>query len=185
MRAPQWVSEFFEWRWAPCVGLTAGSLAFVAFALILIPTHFGEARVVSTLSAYDDLRPQRAIFSSALPRPETGGADDDHRAELARNARMARVSPPSPRNPAASAPAPATVQRGFSPVLERPEPLTPPPAPPPVPPPAPVATLTAAVAVPAPVPAANASAEPPAPMPGTVVVIQPEAGGPAREVTNQ
>jgi hypothetical protein len=164
MRAPQWVSDFFDWRWAPCVGLTAGSLAFVALALLLIPTHFGgEPRVVGSLSAYENARPQRAIFSSALTRSEVDA--EERRPDLARNARIARAAPPPlPQTPEASAPP----QRGFSPVLERAEPI-PPPAPP-VPAPAP--------ATPAP---PSATAEAPAPTPGTVL-IQPVPGGESREV---
>jgi hypothetical protein len=162
MRAPQWVSDFFDWRWAPCVGLTAGSLAFVALALLLIPTHFGgEPRVVSSLSAYESQQPQRAIFSSALARPETD--TDERKAEIARNARVARAVPTSlPRTTEAGAP----TQRGFSPVLDRPEPV-PQPAPA-VPPPAPAAP-------------SSATAEPSAPTPGTVL-IQPGPGPEAREV---
>jgi len=160
MRAPQWVSDFFDWRWAPCVGLTAGSLAFVALALLLIPTHFGgEPRVVSTLSAFESQRPQRAIFSSALARPEATA--EEHRAEIARSARVARsASPALPRTTEAGTPAP----RGFSPILERAEPIPEPAAP--VPPPAP----------------ASATVDPPAATPGTVV-IQPVPGGESREVS--
>ena len=158
MRAPQWVSDFFDWRWAPCVGLTAGSLAFVALALLLIPTHFGgEPRVVSSLSTYESQRPQRAIFSSALSRPEADA--EERQAEVSRNARVARaVSPPLPRTTEGGVPS----QRGFSPILERAEPV-PAPAPP----------------VPAPA-APSATIEPPAP--GTVV-IQPVPGGEFREVS--
>jgi len=158
MRVPQWLNDFFDWRWAPCVGLTAGSLAFVALALLLIPTRFGgEPRVVSSLSAYESQRPQRAIFSSALARPD---ADADERpAEIARNARIARaVSLPPPRGPEAGA-----SQRGFSPILERAEPV-PTPAPP-VPPPAPP----------------SATPEPPAAPTGSAV-IQPGPGPESREV---
>ncbi len=114
MRAPQWVSDFFDWRWAPCVGLTAGSLAFVALALLLIPTHFGgEPRVVSSLSAYESQRPQRAIFSSALSRSE---ADTEERqAEVARTARVARaVSPPLPRTTEGGVPRSAVSRQSWS-----------------------------------------------------------------------
>ncbi len=70
MRAPQMVNDFFEWRWAPCVGLTAGSLAFVAFALLLIPTRFdGEPRTARTLSAFDSPRTQRALYASSWRGP--------------------------------------------------------------------------------------------------------------------
>src|ERR1041384_1656562 len=100
MRAPQLVNDFIQWRWAPCVGLTGGSLAFVALALLVIPTDLGgEPRVVSTLSSYETPRPQRAIFSSALARTETGA--EERRPEAARIARA--VPPPTPRSSEASA----------------------------------------------------------------------------------
>lgn len=153
MRAPQWVSDFFDWRWAPCVGLTAGSLAFVALALLLIPTRFGgEPRVVSTFRAYEAPRSQRAIFSSALTRPET--AAEDRAAEVARVAPV--VPQPSPQTGEEIAPAP---QRGFSPILERAEPVPAPPSPTPE----------------------HGPIETPAPTPGTVL-IQPVPGGEYREV---
>ena len=147
MRLPQLVSDFFQWRWAPCVGLTAGSLAFVALALILIPTRFGgEPREVN-LSSYQNPLPQRAIFSSALARSAL--QSDEPRTDARGDAR--------PAPPALPQRAPA--QRGFSPIIERPEPL------PPTPPPAAV--------------------EPPAPAPGSVIVVQPVPGGESREVTVQ
>ncbi|HYQ45954.1 MAG TPA: hypothetical protein VER11_28485 [Polyangiaceae bacterium] len=151
MRVPQLVTDFFEWRWAPCIGLTAGSLAFVAFAVLLIPTRIGgEPRVVSALSGYESAQPQRTIFSSSLARNAT---EHEERAEGERVARAvpavaAAISTPS-RPP----------QRGFSPVLERPEPIIPA---------APEATRL----------------ETPPPAPASVAAPQPEAG-PAREVTTQ
>lgn len=154
MRVPQLVSDFFDWRWAPCVGLTGGSLAFVALALLVIPTRVGgEPREVSTLSSFDSPRPQRALFSSALTRSVS-----EPEARRAEDLRVARSVPPStPQSNELAAPQ----QRGFSPILERPEP--PPAAPAPVPSPA----------------------EPPAPAPGSVVIVQPEPGGPSREATVQ
>jgi hypothetical protein len=161
MRVPQMVNDFVEWRWAPCVGLTAGSLAFVALALLLIPTSIGEPRAVSTLQSFDSSPPQRALYGSSLaqnltepveaPRSEARVA----RAQPARAARSNELSPPP--------------QRGFSPVLERPEPPAPEPPPPPAPPPVAPAAPTAA----------------PEPLPGSVVVIQPVPGGESREVTVQ
>ena len=44
MRASQVVREFFKWRWAPVVALTAGSLVFVGLALLFIPDPVGSAR---------------------------------------------------------------------------------------------------------------------------------------------
>ena len=149
MRVPPMVSDFFEWRWAPCVGLTAGSLAFVALALLLIPTRFdGEPRVGAALGSFEAARPQRTSYASSLSaslaEPEERRQDDTHA--------PSSQPPPSSRPNEA-----ATLRRGFSPIVDRPEPL--PPAP--VPPPAPV--------------------DAPAPPPGTVIVTQPLPGAESRE----
>jgi len=121
MRAPQLVSDFFAWRWAPCVGLTAGSLAFVALSLLLIPTSFGgEPRVGSTLGNVDDLRSQKAIFSSSLTR---SAIEPQERPSVARSL---PVAPPTINQTG------APPQRGFSPIIERAETLPPAPAAPPV-----------------------------------------------------
>jgi hypothetical protein len=173
MRVSPLVSEFFEWRWAPCVGLTAGSLAFVALALLLIPTQFDGAPASSSLAsvspAFDrpeSPAPQRALFGASLARSLPGiGRNSDQASPPPRPARVEPV--------AVSEPAP---QRGFSPVIDRPEP---PPPPPPPPPPAPVVE-----AAPAPAPAPVPVATPPAPAPdANVIVQQPEPDGPRREVT--
>jgi len=130
MRAPQLVSDFLAWRWAPCVGLTAGSLAFVALALLLIPTSFGgEPHVGRTLGSFDDLRSQKAIFSSSLTR---SAIEPQERPESQlRVPRSLPVATP-PINQAG-----APLQRGFSPIIERAETLPPaaaaPPAEPSVP----------------------------------------------------
>jgi hypothetical protein len=152
MRVPQLVSDFVEWRWAPCVGLTAGSLTFVALALLLIPTRLGgEPSVVRTLGSFDSARPQREIFCSSLT-----GKLTEPTARLSDELSVARSLPqPSPQgNETGVAP-----RRGFSPIIDRPEP-------PPAPPPAPTAVEP-----------------PPAPAAGSVVITQPEPGGPARELT--
>jgi hypothetical protein len=145
MRTPQVISDFLDWRWAPSVGLTAGSLAFVALALLLIPTSFGPAPAgivdsgagILAVQQQPSVPRKRALFSSAIA--EGASASDGRHAQAV----------------AESAP----VQRGFSPVADRPEPTAQPleqVAPPP----------------------------PPIPEPGSVTVIQPEPDGPSREVTN-
>jgi hypothetical protein len=124
MRVPEVVSEFFEWRWAPCVGLTAGSLAFVALSLLLIPTQFGSAKVPTAEAQRSFDRPgaplPRALYGASLARGLPVLGQHEGEAEQA--------PPPAPLRPvaniAAEAPPPA---RGFSPVAERPEPLAPPP----------------------------------------------------------
>ena len=151
MRVPQLVSDFVEWRWAPCVGLTAGSLTFVALALLLIPTRLGrEPGVASTLNSFDNPRPQRAIFRSSLT-----GKLSEPSARSSDELSIARSLPqPSPQGTETG----VVPRRGFSPIIDRPEP---PPAPPPAP----------------------AVDPPPAPAAGSVVVIQPEPGGQTRELT--
>src|SRR6478735_1882685 len=114
MRAPRLVRDFFEWRWAPCVGLTAGSLAFVMLALLFIPTRIGgELGVGNTLSAFDGSRTQQAMFSSSLARSLSEPEPQPASNEL----RVAHSTKAMPRS-GAPTPAPA---RGFSPIIERPE----------------------------------------------------------------
>ena len=155
MLVPQLVSDFFEWRWAPCVGLTLGSLGFVALALLLIPTQFDGAPASSQASSgvFDrpSSSPQRALFGASLTRESAGftrRASED-------------VNPTRLEPAAAPAPAPdlsPPPQRGFSPIAER---EAPPPALP---------------AEPAP---------PPLPSPTNVVLAQPDGpGGPTREITS-
>ena len=125
MRVPQMVSDFFEWRWAPCIGLTAGSLAFVALALLFIPTRLGGERRDFATPSYDTPRPQRALYASSLSPSLTESAE--------RQQDDARTSNPEPQ----ASPQPnetGALRRGFSPIVDRP---APPPAAP-VPPPAPV-----------------------------------------------
>jgi len=145
MRVTQLASDFLDWRWAPCVGLTAGSLAFVALALLFIPTQIDGApttgEALSTLDRPSPPRPQRALFGASLSR------------EAASIGRRVTDSEPSRTSEQA-----VPQQRGFTPVAER-EAYVPPPAP--EPPPA------------------------PPPEPGTTIIIQPEPGGPSREVTVQ
>ena len=137
MRAPQLVSDFLEWRWAPCVGLTAGSLAFVALALLLIPTQFDAAPSTPSSDSLASLdRPSapaapRTLFGASLARGATGFA------QRTSDEGSPRRPPPPNNDPGAVAP-----QRGFSPILDRP---APPPAaeppPPEPPPPAPGAVI--------------------------------------------
>jgi hypothetical protein len=162
MRAPQIVRDFLEWRWAPCVALTVGSLTYVGLAVLLIPTQIdGGSRPSDLATAFDR--------SAALPGTAFA-------ASLAPNSVAA---PPTAHEPvrhtssqnAANDPMGAP-RRGFSPPIEQPEtPPQPPPPPPPPPPPAP--TPQAAMPTPQPVlnqppPAApqdQAPTPPPAPPP--------------------
>jgi hypothetical protein len=135
----------FGWRWAPCVGLTLGSLAFVAFSVLLIPAQFGAApRPVAEAPerSFDRTSPPapRALYGASLARglPEFG------QRPAAEAPPTLRPAPP-PNSPEAVAPAPV---RGFSPIAERLEP----PLPTPVAeaPPAPPATLPGPAAMPTP-----------------------------------
>ena len=45
MRAPRFVRDFFEWRWATCIALIVGALMFVLCALLLIPAQLDPVRV--------------------------------------------------------------------------------------------------------------------------------------------
>jgi hypothetical protein len=75
MRVPRLISEFIEWRWAPCVGLTAGSLAFVALSLLLIPTQIESTPALAdTFRTRNDVgAPQpRALFGASLAQSNVG-----------------------------------------------------------------------------------------------------------------
>jgi hypothetical protein len=184
MRAPPLVSDFFEWRWAPCVGLTAGSLAFVALALLLIPVQFdGTAGDSSASRSSRSSRegalldrtvevPPRALFGASLPR----GLREIGRAPDPSNPGRERQAPLSPNEQV------APTQRGFSPIIDRPEPAQAPlPSipPPPVPPAPPPAVETAPLQQPPPLPA------PSAPPTSVAQQPQPDPDGPRREVLAQ
>jgi len=153
MRAPQLVSDFFDWRWAPCVGLTAGSLAFIVLALLLIPTRIDGPTPgndsLSSLGRAGRSAPQ-ALFGASLAQAIPGAGE--RTSEPSNFARTARAPAPPPDQPAAA------TQRGFSPVIDRPEPPPPPPV-------------------------VETAPPPPAPESGAVIIQQPEPDGPRREVT--
>jgi hypothetical protein len=126
----------------PCVALTAGSLAFVALALLLIPSQLEGGHASGSLAAFDQ-RPAatRSMFNASLAQ---GAALAERASEDARapNARRELASP---------AALPVVSQaRGFSPVIDRPaQPEIPPPPPPP---PAPVAEMAPPAPAPPPPP---------------------------------
>jgi hypothetical protein len=148
-------------------------LAFVALALLLIPTQFDGVSTASGLPNETVLLdrvaavPPRAMLGASLPRNFAGVGRDAEQA-----------GPPPRREPFAPPPGSpgmseqAAPPRGFSPIVDRPEP--PPPAPP------------VEVAVPPPQPPPQPPPE--APPPPNVVIQQPQqpdADGPRREVTVQ
>jgi hypothetical protein len=142
MRVPRLIKDFMEWRWAPCMGLIAASLAFVALAMLLIPSQFdGAAGAGRSASGFD--RPN-------LPSTTFGASIAQQSAPIAQRG-TEDVSPPAIRMPHTQPTAapqngdPVGVpQRGFSPLVDRgdrplpPMPEAPPPAAPAAtPPPAP------------------------------------------------
>jgi len=73
MPAPRAVRAFFEWRWATAVALIAGALAFIALALLLIPTELDSVRVDSlqhaTVEASAPSIPSQPVSSAQTVRP--------------------------------------------------------------------------------------------------------------------
>jgi hypothetical protein len=113
MALPPVISDFLDWRWMPCVALTAGSLVFVGLAVLLIPSQIDGAKPTASLSSFDrPAAPPSTTFGASLPQSPMMG-------EPVRRVMMAPPAPPPPM-----------------PVAERT--ADPPPAPetPPLPPPA-------------------------------------------------
>jgi outer membrane biosynthesis protein TonB len=138
------------WRWAPCGALALGAVAFASFVTFAIPDHIGNVAPKS---------PSGSLYAATLT-PAGANADDDTANGVGRSLRNNVMPAPTPRS-SPMAPAPAGFpKRGFSPPLERAEPVAvqvPPPVlqqpqlnvPPPVP------------AVPPPAPAPQAAPVPP------------------------
>jgi hypothetical protein len=153
MRAPQILRDFFEWRWAPCVALTVGSLAYVGLAVLIIPSQIdGSAASANGATSLNSPPLPSTAFASSLTQTSFSPAPTMHEP-------MRRPPPPPVNND------PGTVRRGFSPPIEQPE------APPPPPPPAPVETAPtppppAAQPAPPPAEAPAATPLPPSPTPG-------------------
>ena len=112
MRVPRLISECIEWRWAPCVGLTAGSLAFVALSLLLIPKQIESAPPLADswqVNRAGVASQQRALFGASLVQG---------------NESMAQPHSDSETAPGTIAPDPAQAvavlgSRGFSPIADR------------------------------------------------------------------
>ena len=160
MRVPQLVSDFFAWRWSPCVGLTAGSLTFVLLALLLIPSQVGEPPPRKDVLGAFEPPARRALFGASLAQ-ETRDIGPGLAAET--TAPRARQRPVDPVSPAP--------QRGFSPIADR--------EPPPVPPVPPVPAVPPAPAAPPELPAPRPLADV-----GAGLAPQPEPAGPQREATS-
>lgn len=152
MRAPQIVRDFFAWRWAPCVALTAGSLVYVGLAVLLIPSQIdGGSRSSELATAFDR--------STALPSTAFGAsvAQNSIAAPPTAHEPVRRVTPQNTANDPMGAP-----RRGFSPPIEQPEAPPPPPPPPPAAMPTPQPVLNQAPPAP---PQDQAPNPPPAPPP--------------------
>jgi len=138
MRASQVIRDFLEWRWTPCVALTAASLAWVGLAVLFIPNRLGSNEPpnsgASTFSEVPVL--PNTAFNSALTQSAFTSTQP-----------IRRVAPP----PIATANEPV-IRKGFSPPIEQP-------AAPPPPPPAPVTQA----APPPPVPSPPVNVAPPTP----------------------
>ncbi len=72
MRAPSWLRDFVRWRWSSCVALIAGSLAFIAIVLLLMPTQSAvTARSATPLPKFDApsvASPARVAFNASVAR---------------------------------------------------------------------------------------------------------------------
>jgi hypothetical protein len=87
MRTPRWLRDFFGWRWAPCLALTAGALLFVLLALLLIPERRAETpRIANAQSVFERARalPERApptpsveLASTRAPAPAPAPAHSE------------------------------------------------------------------------------------------------------------
>jgi len=121
MRVPQIVRDFFEWRWAPCVALTVGSLAYVGLAVLLIPSQIDGGSGSANLPASFDRTTAlpNTAFAASLAQNSPAAPPTAHEP-------MHRSPPPPPANDPMGAP-----RRGFSPPIDQPEPPAPPPPPPP------------------------------------------------------
>lgn len=95
MRAPRFVHEFLEWRWATCAALIAAALAFVVLTLLLIPTQLGETHldVATRAIATAPTAPENAaravspsgdsapLNRNAASAPRSGAAPDSRTTE--------------------------------------------------------------------------------------------------------
>jgi hypothetical protein len=130
------LADFVAWRWAPTVGLLSASVLFVLIVVGLVPSEIGVPVANSKFSP----KPRATSTAGLSPEATTAlatNSDDEPTA--------ARIAP-SPVPEATPLDRPADFgRRGFSPVLDRPDP-PPMAAPPPPAPPIPVMHQPAAVA---------------------------------------
>jgi hypothetical protein len=137
MATPKFISEFFSWRWMPCVLLASGSLVYVGLALLLVPSgeesHSGSDSASATLRGSQSPSFGSSLFSSSHAKT----LDQTTAAATAAAAAVVAASP-----------APGGIsRRGFSPPIEHAAPPPPPPQPP-LPPPIPLPAGTSEPAPP-------------------------------------
>ncbi|HEX3776037.1 MAG TPA: hypothetical protein VHV51_16310 [Polyangiaceae bacterium] len=164
MRAPQILTDFFEWRWAPCVALTAGSLAYVGLAVLFIPNQFESGTSSNSNSASMIGVPPSTAFASSVTQSAFTSAP--MRQEPERHFA-------APAEPAVEQP----IRRGFSPPLERPDMPPPQPVPQPAAPPQP--------ATPPPPPPVEAAPAQPVAAPGVEAPAAPQPPTPTPEQQQQ
>jgi hypothetical protein len=119
------LADFVAWRWAPTVGLLSASVLFVLIVVGLVPSEIGVPVANSKFSP----KPRATSTAGLSPEATTAlatNSDDEPTA--------ARIAP-SPVPEATPLDRPADFgRRGFSPVLDRPDPppmaISPTPAPP-------------------------------------------------------
>jgi hypothetical protein len=155
MRAPTFLVDFVRWRWTPSVVLVSGSLAFVGFAVLIVPDDLG-----GVASGADRL--SRATRQGVAKKVEAAADESTQPSSDEPAAGPARATPNLHAPPAAG----NIVQSIFHPTpkVELPvEPVdpNPPPPPPDTPPPAPTQTVY------------TLENPPPVPAPGTPVPGDP------------
>lgn len=102
MRAPKLLLDVAAWRWSPTVALLAGSLAYVASAVIAIPDRIGgdgESESESSIGAFSALRAN--TMGRLEPSVSANIADKEGEAET-RTAALRRQAPVSMAHAAAN-----------------------------------------------------------------------------------
>lgn len=130
------LAEFVAWRWAPTVGLLSASVLFVLIVVGLVPSEIGVPVADSKFTGKSRATSAAGLTKEGPTTTAIAAADEDQ---------ATGRSAPSPVAEAIPVTRSADFgRRGFSPVLDRPEP--PPAPPPPAPPPLPVVQQPPAVA---------------------------------------
>lgn len=117
------ISQLMKWRWAPCLGLVLGSLAFVGLAIAVIPEHLGAEPAPSERHFVVSLPPATAAEAPRAPVPQQHAAIADPKpveviAHVEAATPVEAVSPPAVATPveAVSPPEPVNPPEAVSPV---------------------------------------------------------------------